>query len=272
METQGVFENCLFVVVSHIFFLRYDELIRFQQKEKAALDSSQATEKTLSGGDHEDFSKCLGLALWIKDQHQLYIDGLRGKIHRMREDRVMKLEKIKFTWASDLHGIEKQNPDDGTKENKPPASSPDNSPPSAEQEPPSGQREIRVAIKHDASTSDKGEAHASSPEISATMVSPIVISMPVKPGMATGNQPSTIYVSNASPDEKRRQVEREIKAALEAVAPPPTSTNDMKQGLEMASIPASLENPSGTKEQPTEAITSSHTNAHQPTPVAQFLA
>lgn len=67
---------------------RYGELFRFQRGDAPV------------GKDHSDFSKCLGLALWIKEQRKLYLDGTKGKIHRMRVDRVAKLEKINFSWIA----------------------------------------------------------------------------------------------------------------------------------------------------------------------------
>jgi hypothetical protein len=40
-----------------------------------------------------------GLALWVREQKNLYLQGLEGKIQAMRDDRVKKLEEANFVWA-----------------------------------------------------------------------------------------------------------------------------------------------------------------------------
>jgi hypothetical protein len=40
-----------------------------------------------------------GLALWVREQKNLYLQGLQGKIQAMRDDRVKKLEEANFAWA-----------------------------------------------------------------------------------------------------------------------------------------------------------------------------
>ena len=40
-----------------------------------------------------------GLALWVKEQKNMYLQGLQGKIQSMRNDRLKKLAEANFVWA-----------------------------------------------------------------------------------------------------------------------------------------------------------------------------
>ena len=71
---------------------KYDELVRFQREER--------NRRHTSGRPSIGFSKSLGLALWIKEQRHLYEQGSLGKIYKMRRDRLAKLERLNFCWAS----------------------------------------------------------------------------------------------------------------------------------------------------------------------------
>jgi len=75
----------------HALTYRFNELVDFQKKE-GAQQREEASDSSF------DFSKCLGLALWVKQQRQIYLEGQQGKISPMREDRVKKLEGINFSF------------------------------------------------------------------------------------------------------------------------------------------------------------------------------
>lgn len=75
---------------------RYKELLQFLQEEEGTKGSSLRRGKK-GTNTRDDFSKCLGLALWLNEQRRLYNDGVQGKIHEMRDDRARKLEKINFS-------------------------------------------------------------------------------------------------------------------------------------------------------------------------------
>ena len=73
---------------------KYNELVRFQREE------SERESKHTSRRSSIDFSKSLGLALWIKEQRHLCEEGSQGKIYKMRRDRLAKLERLNFCWAT----------------------------------------------------------------------------------------------------------------------------------------------------------------------------
>mgnify|MGYP005855280631 CR=1 FL=1 len=59
----------------------------------AAVDSED-----LSVSAEFPYLKCFRMALWIKEQHDLVLEGLRGNMQPMRNTRVQKLGKIDFSF------------------------------------------------------------------------------------------------------------------------------------------------------------------------------
>jgi len=81
---------------------RYNELVEFHGRETQPESDGRASAI--------DFSKSLGLALWVKEQRGLYTDGILGKINRMREDRVRKFEKLGYDWVKQVQELLEQSP------------------------------------------------------------------------------------------------------------------------------------------------------------------
>lgn len=81
---------------------KFNELVEFQKREE---ERKRKKGKGEVGNelwkDRTEFTKCLGLALWVKEQRSLYAQGLQGKFHVMPAERVRRLEQINFSWVDD---------------------------------------------------------------------------------------------------------------------------------------------------------------------------